>query len=244
MKRTIAFFDILGSKAMIQNKNGAQGRDWLFAQYQNLTKNLLGFNQYEFILKNPKARPLCQPFIISDTIILCSPDDSPKDFIRVIECARFILQHCSIIGLPVRGSIAYGQLNIDNSLNVVVGEALIDAYELEQKQNWLGAVLHENAIYFLEQIYQSSPAMSKESFDNYFRALFLKYPVPLKNQVGHSQEQYTKELYAINMLHNFHPNKAIEEFAWFHNRDNDSSIQLKIDNTIRFLKSIETKRKK
>ena len=44
----------------------------------------------------------------------------------------------------LRGAIAHGEFYADPKANAYVGKALIDAYKLEEDQDWLGLSLHDS----------------------------------------------------------------------------------------------------
>ena len=44
----------------------------------------------------------------------------------------------------LRGAIAHGEFYVDSGTNTYIGKALIDAYRLEENQDWLGLSLHES----------------------------------------------------------------------------------------------------
>jgi hypothetical protein len=46
-----------------------------------------------------------------------------------------------INGLPLRGALAFGECYIDPTKQLAVGQPIVDAYRLEQHQEWLGAAV-------------------------------------------------------------------------------------------------------
>ncbi len=46
----------------------------------------------------------------------------------------------------VRGCISYGEFYVDTETNSYIGQALIDAYELEESINWLGLCFDKPAV--------------------------------------------------------------------------------------------------
>ena len=77
----------------------------------------------------------------SDTFILFSRSDSLQEFILLEQAGRLFFQRLILSGIPVRGALSHGKLYSNLDKNIFIGEALIDAYEYGEKQNWLGFLL-------------------------------------------------------------------------------------------------------
>jgi len=81
----------------------------------------------------------------SDSIVFYSRNDS-------YHCLKAMLTVCGefmnvVICGPsrmLRGAIAHGEFYADPKANAYVGKALIDAYKLEEDQDWLGLSLHDS----------------------------------------------------------------------------------------------------
>jgi hypothetical protein len=77
----------------------------------------------------------------SDTFILFSKNDSLQDFTLLEQAGRLFFQRLILAEIPVRGALSHGELYSNLERNIFIGEALIEAYEYGEKQNWLGFVL-------------------------------------------------------------------------------------------------------
>ncbi len=87
----------------------------------------------------------------SDTFIIFSSGDSDRDFSLIEHVSRLFFQELILKHIPVRGSLTIGPLYTQKRKNIFLGEALIDAYEYGEKQNWLGFVLTSSVYEHLKE---------------------------------------------------------------------------------------------
>jgi hypothetical protein len=134
-RRWLAYLDLLGVKNLINNGNlinvvkiYEQAIDDLHGIVEE--KNTYGINSMWF----------------SDTFIIYSEDDSSKSFSLLEQATRLFFDKLIISGIPVRGAISIGDLYTNKKKGVIVGDALVSAYEYGENQNWLGLLLTPNAI--------------------------------------------------------------------------------------------------
>lgn len=144
--RYLGLFDFLGFKDHVR-------RHTLGSVVQNLTKvvrpivdiattGALRIDSEE-IVADPEGR-LAEPIVFSDTILLYSKHDDREGFVKLVTAARNLVGISLQAGVPVRGAVTRGELFVSADRNLYVGRGLIDAYELEQSQNWAGAILDGN----------------------------------------------------------------------------------------------------
>ncbi len=104
---------------------------------------------YFRILHRAIYRPFDEPLLLqyvtfSDTIVI-STDGTPTGFLQalVLAVGRVCGEALVTLGWPVRGAISVGKLTrteIDGNL-VVAGPPIVDAYDHERKQKWIGVML-------------------------------------------------------------------------------------------------------
>lgn len=87
----------------------------------------------------------------SDTFIIFSRGDSLQEFALVEQAGRLFFQKLVLNRIPVRGAITVGKLYSQLERNIFIGEALIDAYEYGENQDWLGFLLTPRVYAKLEQ---------------------------------------------------------------------------------------------
>ena len=92
----------------------------------------------------------------SDTILIYGLDDSDLSCSHVIEAVGWLLFR-SFFDTPqtrIRAGVGYGKFYSDNDRSLFVGDALVDAYQAERTQNWIGGALSRTAC---ERLRLSSP---------------------------------------------------------------------------------------
>ena len=77
----------------------------------------------------------------SDTFIIFTRSDSLQEFTWLEQAGRLFFQRLILANMPARGAISHGKLYSNLEKNIFVGEALIEAYEYGEDQNWLGLLL-------------------------------------------------------------------------------------------------------
>jgi hypothetical protein len=82
--------------------------------------------------------------LFSDTVFLYSIDDSPAAFEFMTLAAQMLLGNSLTYGLPMRGAITKGDVFVDN--DVFIGQAIVDAYLMEQQQEWIGCWVADDCV--------------------------------------------------------------------------------------------------
>ncbi|MFZ0927033.1 MAG: hypothetical protein WAN11_00420 [Syntrophobacteraceae bacterium] len=112
----------------------------------------------------------------SDTFLLYTREDSDVDMQALLEAVACLI-YISIINMTsIRAGVAYGKAVIDPENAVYVGEPIIDAHEMEERQQWAGGALHESAI---ERIPES---IKNRKAPIYPIWPIVRYQVPLKRK--------------------------------------------------------------
>lgn len=94
----------------------------------------------------------------SDTILLWTTPILSEDEGHTATVLAFsrtvadLVLHGFLSGLPLRGAIAYGECLIDEPKHLFIGQPIVDAYELETQQKWIGVAIHPNAEAGLAQL--------------------------------------------------------------------------------------------
>lgn len=120
----------------------------------------------------------------SDTFIIFTRGDSPEEFTWLEQASRLFFQRLILAAIPARGAISHGKLYSNLEKNIFVGEALIEAYEYGEDQDWLGLLLAPSVYRRLEGTqldvrqrynYRRAPAqgvMRKQSAEKVFAYIF------------------------------------------------------------------------
>lgn len=136
--RFVAFLDIMGFKERVARTNHSK----LLTQLTNFNKDITShIGKYQ----NTEIQ-LAQ---FSDSIVLFSNDATQKSLKTLAEVTRGIMQAAIKQQIPIKGAIAQGQITCDIPKQLFFGQALIDAYLLEENIHYYGIIVHhtaENAI--------------------------------------------------------------------------------------------------
>jgi len=241
-KKIVAFLDILGFKQLVKNN----GHTYLV----NTFKKFLFMNEYSLsngeVNKNATNKDELfntdisniNLILISDGIVLFTNNSSIDSFISMVDAISTLLNNGIKEGLPFRGGISCGDfstlLKISTnqkfifSKQLILGKALVEAYELELQQEWSGCIIQQNCIEQFSNI--AEKAKLNFIIDN---NKIIEYNVPLKKEKA--------KYYVVNWVKNNHSiNKENIDSAFSkHNKNiNTSSVECKIKNTIDFFEYI------
>jgi hypothetical protein len=134
----IAFLDVMGFTSLVRRDHNANQID----KYLDSLNDIFGANN-----SGGRAHPV-QYVAFSDSIVLTTNDDS-EESLQALFCS------CSgvfgrLLGneIPVRGAISHGSFTRSDTGGgtFVAGAALIDAYQFEQKQDWVGIMVTPSVI--------------------------------------------------------------------------------------------------
>jgi hypothetical protein len=86
--------------------------------------------------------------VFSDSIVLSAKGDSPESLIAIAATCSQLLVNLLGEGIPLRGAIAFGDFIRDTvgQSAFVAGRAVIEAYQFEQQQDWIGVMLAPSAV--------------------------------------------------------------------------------------------------
>lgn len=140
-KRWFAYFDLLGFANQVRTSE---------------IYNVLPI--YEKVLEAiaEKAEPKKSKGInyswFSDTFIIFTKGHSAEEFALIEQASRLFFQKLILHKIAVRGALSFGDLYTQQEKNIFLGEALMDAYEYGEKQNWLNFVITPSAYKALHDI--------------------------------------------------------------------------------------------
>lgn len=139
-QRYVAHIDILGMRTLTsQNHNEA----WLMLSALEVA---LQESTRVSILSDRFDRPIHIPemvrsVVFSDTIVLYSESNSPKDFHAIFTAVLNLFSKALHYCVPIRVGISKGIFYADELRSMYAGPALIDAYDIGEASQWLGIVL-------------------------------------------------------------------------------------------------------
>jgi hypothetical protein len=127
----LAFLDVLGFSAMVsRDRNGEQIR-----RYRDCIKDAITTSEVKSV-------------VFSDSIVLTTDVPTPESFLTIARACSRLLNDLLQADIALRGAITFGEFSrssIGDSV-FVAGHALIDAYEWEKKQDWIGVMIAPSAL--------------------------------------------------------------------------------------------------
>lgn len=134
-ERFVALFDIMGFK------------DKLYKQgHTAVLKDLKALANISKKVVDSDTSSL-KSFLFSDTIVFISESNTENDFKEILRVGTFLIFE-SFTGepqVPIKGAIACGTVTTSSDGNsIILGEPIIDAFNLGEEINYYGAVLHHS----------------------------------------------------------------------------------------------------
>ena len=153
--RWFAYFDLLGFKNKVLNHELGHVLP-LYEQVLVNIKNSVG---------NLEVKGISYSWF-SDTFIVFSRGSTEEEFHVIEKIASDFFGKLIIQGIPVRGSLTYGELYSQKQKNIFLGKALIDAYEYGERQQWLGFILTPMVYDYFNK---SNPYFWRKHIENNYR---------------------------------------------------------------------------
>ena len=142
----------------------------------------------------------------SDTALFYTLNDTEAGYRTLLETVSWLLFDTMwSTGCRIRAGISYGEAYIDPKNGIYVGKVLVEAHELEKKQEWSGGALTKAAEACIPNEFLAK--------DNFTRCL-THYDVPLKGDA-------TERMLAIDWTTGIHD----EEFRLLWSKDSDKPTQ-------------------
>ncbi len=129
--RYVAFMDVMGFKDMVARKP----HDVIGKKLQKLLM---------FISDRIYDKGSIFSSIFSDSIYFLTSDDKQTTLKALIEVLSEVMKYALSVGLPMKGSIAMGEVSVDFDKNLTFGQPLIDAYLIEESIVLYGVVIHNS----------------------------------------------------------------------------------------------------
>lgn len=231
-----AFLDLLGFKELVLN-NTHQQLNEIFNESISRTIDFIGKTSRE-IHQQFSLEEEIFILMISDSIVIWTNDVSEKSFLGIINATTYLTALCMNRGTPLRGAISLGNISVvksGESMNVF-GDSIVNAYELEKKQDWSGVIVDDKCLNL------GNISESKELKELLERQMLVQYNVPMKS--GPIRTYHVCNW--TTMFHNHGINSEyIEKSFARHNKKIDNwAVKTKIENTIKFFEEQSEKREK
>jgi hypothetical protein len=131
----VAFLDVLGFSSLVSGDFHAERID----KYLECLSTI--FNA-------KKGRPLVEYVVFSDSLILTTMDDSDASFQALAARCSCLFGALLENEIAIRGAISHGSFisSKTESGTFVAGRAIIEAYQFEGKQDWVGIMVAPSVI--------------------------------------------------------------------------------------------------
>jgi hypothetical protein len=188
----IALCDILGFSKLIESNPLDTVMDHALGWFRKALHHSIYKNGFPD--KVPQARDLeshkdIGVALFSDTILLYTLRDDDEAIRQLIITLGWLIFETILGGTTkIRGGVSYGEAFIDRENAVFVGSPIVEAYRLEQSQQWAGAALTQAARERIPEYARSG---------KYADWWITPYNVPLKDNI-------TFETLAINWTYGIH----------------------------------------
>jgi hypothetical protein len=173
----IAVCDILGFSDLVSGNE----LDCVITQHLGRFRKLLSYSLHktDFPTEVPPTVGLDRHTEVgvawfSDTILFYTKKDTDEAVQELLSTVALLVSTTLIDGKTrIRGGIAYGEAYIDPLNSLFVGQPIVDAYNLEKSQQWVGVALSQSAVRRLPEMARTGQCA------DWWVTL---YDVPLKNQ--------------------------------------------------------------
>jgi len=190
-KRYVAYFDMLGMKtATLRNQDAA----WKALCAINNAKKKIAEKEIEIINSGEKIGDRVRAQIFSDSVIIFSLGDEPKDLLALLIYSSEFFKDSLSQSVPLRGGIAYGDFFFNFDSNLFLGTALVKACEIGECAQWYGITVET-------EVYNRSKELPVEfgASSNGGMKGIVEYDVPLKvNKTGLFQNCFFRHAFRSN----------------------------------------------
>ena len=240
----IAYFDFLGFKEFILN-NENEVVDIRMNHIFRDIQMALGQGNYN----EPRNGIITPNFTnskinclnISDTVVFWTNDAKFDSMRELFNVAYEFNWKQNLFNFPLRGAVIKGKIKIVNSnsenlkgatfgINCLYGEGIVNAHLKAESQNWAGTVIDDSAL---------ADFSTMEEMKKFIDVYAVKCSVPYKNNLKKSDEyvfRFTKGK-ITKVAFEKYSNSITRVFSQDNKPTDNSSVQIKIQNTKNFLKS-------
>ena len=211
VKRWVGYFDLLGMKQLYKTKNHIS----IFVAISNAIER---FKDRTSAWENVGYA------WFSDTFIVYTVDDSAESFLAIDNISSWFFYFLITGDIPIRGAISCDAFYADIENNLFFGDALIEAYEHGEAQDWIGFLLCPSAEERLEQL-----GLSAKRRLNYAYA-----DIPY-NKWSSNLDQNLPACILGNWVLVNNQNPIIERLSKMKERIDDENIRSKYDRAIKFI---------
>lgn len=141
-KRFVAFLDIMGFKDRVARNE----HDEILKELEVFQSNISQYVSYH-------SEANVQISLFSDSILIYSQNDSVDSLHALADITSHIMMYAihQEKPIPLKGAIAAGVMTCNPTKQLYFGQALIDAYLLEENVKYYGVLVHHSAEKYLKK---------------------------------------------------------------------------------------------
>lgn len=218
----IALFDILGYRQWIKERSLKE----VVTVHENM-KHVVRIN-IESFLNQAFREKVVRVYSYADTFLIYTNQICATGLKTIMSACRGMFEAAIWFGLPIRGAVTSGEFY--SSENTITGKPLIEAFKMEQEQDWIGC-------WIANACFDKITEEEKETYEK--DKIVVRYLIPF-------QSRCVEEVYAYNWVEhaiqnprdinlNYLMGKSFLQKAKAHNWRE----QRKIKNTIEFYNFIK-----
>lgn len=208
--RWLGYFDLLGTSVLIRSQKIYE----VFDAYKIALEKLEGWKKRHSNIKHSW---------FSDTFLIYSEDDSAESFAAIEMVCRWFIFSLIRQKIPVRGAMSCGTFYVDSENQIFLGEALLEAYEFGENQDWIGYMLTPSSLNRLNEV-----NLPVEERLNYVR-----YSIPFKKPV--SDQNYAACILGNWAILGDGSNPLSKPLSEMEARESDDRVKSKYGRTLRFV---------
>lgn len=227
-KRFVAFLDILGFKDMVMRSSHID----IYAKLDKLSKAKKAIEEAtkNYDLDDKVGNGEIYTVSFSDSIVVFSKTDDLDNFKFFLVAVRWIFAKAIENEIPLKGGIAHGEISLNKSEQIYFGQAIIDAYQLEEDVNYFGITAHFSIDKYI--------ADNKDKLDmNYINSIVFDCMTPLKSgQIEHKNiDWFVKLDKVMNTEEENIKTKEIKKIITDYRMTCSGSPRKYVDNTLQVL---------
>lgn len=224
----VALLDILGFRDLVKNNDLEKVAQTYQKARSDFESNIQHINA---LLQNDSVSFR----IFSDTFLIYTSEVSDESFLALLAALDFLFIAANENNLPIRGATAVGELIVSNGIEI--GIPIVEAYENEQKQDWIGCWITPSCI---DRISDKESHLNEKSI--------VEYEIPLKD--GKILKNYAfnwvksiPNIIRSRLRQNidvFKPDEVKKEIKFFRNKSTINAVKRKHENTEKFVDYVLT----
>jgi len=220
----VGLFDILGFRKLVTNNELSR-----VAETYRRAKNYFdeGIEAINRLQKHQDKKDRVKYRGFSDTFLIYTTGTNDNCFLSMLAACDFLFMASVECSLPIRGAVTLGPLM--SSAGIELGKSIVEAYEKEQKQDWIGCWIADEC-------------RRDVNIDRYMaNKSIIPYEIPLKNGKVDTKLAFnwimsvTWKVMFANGKNDFTLQQVKNAVNFTQGEPHDWDIRRKFDNTNKFI---------